>query len=155
MNLNSYFGSLFYIKFFLWLGGGGLVVILVHQRIKIFYKINKMPVSLNSPKNYFCLKWILNFNKKYNKKITKTGAATRTTQSPDGHLISPSNVLSSAQTLALLLQQTGNMTPSPDSNTAGVISKWLDTHLPVSDLFIFYFTFISFILVYILENVFS
>lgn len=62
-----------------------------------------------------------------------TGAATRTNPSPDGHLISPSNVLSSAQTLALLLQQTGNMTPSPDSNTAAVISKWLDTHLPVSE----------------------
>lgn len=68
----------------------------------------------------------------FNNKI---GASTRTNPSPDGHLISPANVLSSAQTLALLLQQTGNMTPSPDSNTAAVISKWLDTHLPVSDLF--------------------
>lgn len=60
------------------------------------------------------------------------GATNRNTSSPDGQTsISQSNVLAAAQTLAMILQQTGNMAPSPDPITAGIINTWLETHLPV------------------------
>lgn len=60
------------------------------------------------------------------------GATNRNT-SPDGQTsVSYSNVLAAAQTLAMILQQSGNMAPSPDPITAGIINTWLETHLPVS-----------------------
>lgn len=63
------------------------------------------------------------------------GATNRNT-SPDGQTsLSHSNVLAAAQTLAMILQQSGNMAPSPDPITAGIINTWLETHLPVSSNF--------------------
>lgn len=46
--------------------------------------------------------------------------------------MSQTNVLAAAQTLSMVLQQSGSMAPSPDPITAGVINTWLETHLPVS-----------------------
>lgn len=66
------------------------------------------------------------------------GATNRNT-SPDGQTsISYSNVLAAAQTLAMILQQSGNMAPSPDPITAGIINTWLETHLPVSSLILIF-----------------
>lgn len=62
------------------------------------------------------------------------GASSRNTSSPDGqsNSISQPNILATAQALAMILQQSGNMAPSPDPITAGIINTWLETHLPVS-----------------------
>ncbi|XP_037933067.1 liprin-beta-1 [Teleopsis dalmanni] len=49
------------------------------------------------------------------------------------NLISASNVLSTAKTLALALQQVGFTAPPPDPTTASIISDWLDTHIPRQD----------------------
>ncbi|XP_018793245.1 PREDICTED: liprin-beta-2 isoform X2 [Bactrocera latifrons] len=48
-------------------------------------------------------------------------------------LISVNNVLSTAKTLALALQQVGLAAPVPDSATVAVISDWLETHIPRQD----------------------
>ncbi|XP_055902501.1 liprin-beta-1 [Eupeodes corollae] len=48
-------------------------------------------------------------------------------------LISAANVLSTAKTLALALQQVGCNAPSPDPVTSAVIIDWLETHLPRQD----------------------
>ncbi|XP_037051873.1 liprin-beta-1 isoform X7 [Bradysia coprophila] len=62
-----------------------------------------------------------------------SGASNRNT-SPDGQTsLSQSNVLAAAQTLAMILQQSGNMAPSPDPITASIINTWLETHLPRQD----------------------
>lgn len=49
------------------------------------------------------------------------------------NLISATNVLSTAKTLALALQQVGCNAPSPDPVTSAVIIDWLETHLPRQD----------------------
>ncbi|XP_055855195.1 liprin-beta-1 [Episyrphus balteatus] len=49
------------------------------------------------------------------------------------NLISAANVLSTAKTLALALQQVGCNAPSPDPVTSAVIIDWLETHLPRQD----------------------
>lgn len=71
-------------------------------------------------------------------------SSSRSTSSQDGHssatfsaAVSPphtstTSVLAAAQTLAMILQQTGQLAPSPDPLTAGLIGTWLETHLPVS-----------------------
>ncbi|XP_028894504.1 liprin-beta-2 isoform X2 [Zeugodacus cucurbitae] len=48
-------------------------------------------------------------------------------------LISVNNVLSTAKTLALALQQVGFAAPIPDSATVSVISDWLEMHIPRQD----------------------
>ncbi|KAJ6648062.1 hypothetical protein Bhyg_03287 [Pseudolycoriella hygida] len=61
----------------------------------------------------------------------KSYCAANRNASPDGQTsLSQSNVLAAAQTLAMILQQSGNMAPSPDPITAGIINTWLETHLP-------------------------
>lgn len=76
--------------------------------------------------SWTCVKILL-----FNHLIT-IGASNRNT-SPDGQTsLSQSNVLAAAQTLAMILQQSGNLAPSPDPITAGIINTWLETHLPVS-----------------------
>lgn len=45
-----------------------------------------------------------------------------------------SSVLVTAKKLSILLQQNGNMAQQPDPFTANILSTWLETHLPVSDL---------------------
>lgn len=47
--------------------------------------------------------------------------------------ISAGNVLSTAKTLALALQQVGLTAPAPDPVTAAIISDWLDCHIPRQD----------------------
>ncbi|KAL7734963.1 hypothetical protein ACLKA6_011228 [Drosophila palustris] len=49
------------------------------------------------------------------------------------NLISATNVLSTAKTLALALQQVGLAAPAPDPVTAAIISDWLETHIPRQD----------------------
>ncbi|EDV97159.1 GH14825 [Drosophila grimshawi] len=49
------------------------------------------------------------------------------------NLISATNVLSTAKTLALALQQVGLAAPAPDPVTASIISDWLETHIPRQD----------------------
>lgn len=69
------------------------------------------------------------------------GASSHNTSSPDGHVTTTSpqsNVLTTAQTLAMILQQSGNMAPSPDPITAETINTWLETHLPVSTQFLYF-----------------
>lgn len=71
--------------------------------------------------------------------LVEIGATNRNT-SPDGQTsLSHSNVLAAAQTLAMILQQSGNMAPSPDPITASIINTWLETHLPVSSNIILIF----------------
>lgn len=65
------------------------------------------------------------------------GVTNRNSTSPDGHAegvssVTQANVLATAQTLSMILKQSGNMAPSPDPITADVINTWLETHLPVS-----------------------
>ncbi|XP_005180494.2 liprin-beta-2 [Musca domestica] len=45
-------------------------------------------------------------------------------------VISNANVLSTAKTLALALQQVGLAAPTPDPVTAVIIGEWLDPHIP-------------------------
>ncbi|XP_013107414.1 uncharacterized protein LOC106087067 [Stomoxys calcitrans] len=45
-------------------------------------------------------------------------------------VISNANVLSTAKTLALALQQVGLAAPTPDTVTAVIIADWLDPHIP-------------------------
>ncbi|XP_075160662.1 liprin-beta-1-like [Haematobia irritans] len=47
--------------------------------------------------------------------------------------ISNANVLSTAKTLALALQQVGLAAPTPDTVTAVIIANWLDPHIPRQD----------------------
>ncbi|XP_054736026.1 liprin-beta-2 [Anastrepha obliqua] len=49
------------------------------------------------------------------------------------NLISATNVVSTAKTLALALQQVGLAAPAPDPAIAAVISDWLETHIPRQD----------------------
>lgn len=81
------------------------------------------------------------------------GATTNHVSSPDGggggggggslsastsnggihHGLQSTSILAAAQSLAMSLQQqTPSLQPAPDPITGGVISTWLDTHLPVS-----------------------
>ncbi|XP_065360803.1 liprin-beta-2 [Calliphora vicina] len=48
-------------------------------------------------------------------------------------IISAENVLSTAKTLALALQQVGLTAPAPDPVTAVIISDWLECHIPRQD----------------------
>ncbi|XP_046809080.1 liprin-beta-2 [Lucilia cuprina] len=48
-------------------------------------------------------------------------------------IISAENVLSTAKTLALALQQVGLTAPAPDPVTAAIISDWLECHIPRQD----------------------
>uniref|UniRef100_A0A8D8C1C4 Liprin-beta-1 n=2 Tax=Culex pipiens TaxID=7175 RepID=A0A8D8C1C4_CULPI len=69
--------------------------------------------------------------------------ATNHVSSPDGgassnggihHGLQSTSILAAAQSLAMSLQQqTPTLQPSPDPITAGIISTWLDTHLPRQD----------------------
>ncbi|KAH8360872.1 hypothetical protein KR084_010056 [Drosophila pseudotakahashii] len=61
-----------------------------------------------------------------------TGAGASLTLS-ERNLISATNVLSTAKTLALALQQVGLAAPAPDPVTAAIISDWLETHIPRQD----------------------
>ncbi|KAH8261508.1 hypothetical protein KR044_010344 [Drosophila immigrans] len=63
------------------------------------------------------------------------GAATAAslTSFCERNLISATNVLSTAKTLALALQQVGLAAPAPDPVTAAIISDWLETHIPRQD----------------------
>lgn len=63
---------------------------------------------------------------------TATSGPTLTTLT---NLSGATTVNGAAQHLAMVLQHTGNMTPSPDPKTANIINLWLDTHLPVSYTF--------------------
>ncbi|CAD7088008.1 unnamed protein product [Hermetia illucens] len=60
-----------------------------------------------------------------------SGANNRLTSSQDVSSVSISNVLATAQSLALAIQQAGTHTPSPDPVTAGILNNWLETHLPL------------------------
>lgn len=44
----------------------------------------------------------------------------------------PEEVLGTAKKLAQKLQQNSNMALAPDSATAAILNKWLDTHIPVN-----------------------
>lgn len=69
--------------------------------------------------------------------------ATNHVSSPDGaassnggihHGLQSTSILAAAQSLAMSLQQQApSLQPSPDPITAGIISTWLDTHLPRQD----------------------
>ncbi|KAM7356096.1 liprin-beta 1 [Cochliomyia hominivorax] len=48
-------------------------------------------------------------------------------------IISADNILSTAKTLALALQQVGLSAPAPDPATAAIISDWFECHLPRQD----------------------
>ncbi|XP_017065326.1 liprin-beta-2 [Drosophila eugracilis] len=61
-----------------------------------------------------------------------SGAGASLTLS-ERNLISATNVLSTAKTLALALQQVGLAAPAPDPVTAAIISDWLETHIPRQD----------------------
>lgn len=61
-----------------------------------------------------------------------TGAGASLTLN-ERNLISATNVLSTAKTLALALQQVGLAAPAPDPVTAAIISDWLETHIPRQD----------------------
>lgn len=58
-----------------------------------------------------------------------------------------SSVLVTAKKLSILLQQNGNMAQQPDPFTANILSTWLETHLPVSDLVGLHFFFNFFFMV--------
>lgn len=72
------------------------------------------------------------------------GATTNHVSSPDGgsgsasnggihHGLQSTSILAAAQSLSMSLQQqTPSLQPAPDPITGGIISTWLDTHLPVS-----------------------
>ncbi|KAH8270276.1 hypothetical protein KR018_006467 [Drosophila ironensis] len=62
----------------------------------------------------------------------ETGAGASLTLN-ERNLISATNVLSTAKTLALALQQVGLAAPAPDPVTAAIISDWLETHIPRQD----------------------
>lgn len=66
---------------------------------------------------------------------TQPGTATTAslTSFCERNLISATNVLSTAKTLALALQQVGLAAPAPDPVTAAIISDWLETHIPRQD----------------------
>lgn len=66
--------------------------------------------------------------------VNNAGASGGGDTSKNGATVVSSNVLIAAQTLAMSIQQSGNITPSPDPLTARIINTWLDTHLPVSQL---------------------
>lgn len=67
--------------------------------------------------------------------VAPPGAATAAslTSFCERNLISATNVLSTAKTLALALQQVGLAAPAPDPVTAAIISDWLETHIPRQD----------------------
>ncbi|EDX10374.1 liprin-beta-2 [Drosophila simulans] len=64
--------------------------------------------------------------------VSISGAGSSLTLS-ERNLISATNVLSTAKTLALALQQVGLAAPAPDPVTAAIISDWLETHIPRQD----------------------
>ncbi|EDW94430.1 liprin-beta-2 [Drosophila yakuba] len=64
--------------------------------------------------------------------VSISGAGSSLTFS-ERNLISATNVLSTAKTLALALQQVGLAAPAPDPVTAAIISDWLETHIPRQD----------------------
>lgn len=75
------------------------------------------------------------YNSLYNRNLFPfSGANNRLTSSQDVSSVSISNVLATAQSLALAIQQAGTHTPSPDPVTAGILNNWLETHLPVSTI---------------------
>ncbi|XP_017466009.1 PREDICTED: liprin-beta-2 [Rhagoletis zephyria] len=69
--------------------------------------------------------------------VSGNGVKTLTTASAsvfaERSLISANNVLSTAKTLALALQQVGLAAPSPEPAIAAVIADWLETHIPRQD----------------------
>ncbi|KAI8041745.1 liprin-beta-2 [Drosophila gunungcola] len=64
--------------------------------------------------------------------VSVSGAGASLTLS-ERNLISATNVLTTAKTLALALQQVGLAAPAPDPVTAAIISDWLETHIPRQD----------------------
>ncbi|ALC45159.1 Liprin-beta [Drosophila busckii] len=70
-----------------------------------------------------------------NSPQLQSGATTAAslTSFCERNLISATNVLSTAKTLALALQQVGLSAPAPDPVTAAIISDWLETHIPRQD----------------------
>ncbi|KAH8397244.1 hypothetical protein KR215_011136 [Drosophila sulfurigaster] len=65
--------------------------------------------------------------------IPGSATAASLTSFCERNLISATNVLSTAKTLALALQQVGLAAPAPDPVTAAIISDWLETHIPRQD----------------------
>lgn len=88
------------------------------------------------------LEFTVSYSSSFAFSPTLTGA-TNHVSSPDGgassnggihHGLQSTSILAAAQSLAMSLQQqTPTLQPSPDPITAGIISTWLDTHLPVSE----------------------
>ncbi|CAD7005070.1 unnamed protein product [Ceratitis capitata] len=68
-----------------------------------------------------------------NNEAPRNPCSVNTNVLPERNLISANNVISTAKTLALALQQVGLVAPAPDPETASVISNWLEAHIPRQD----------------------